>query len=183
MLNKLKFVIAASGVSFACALAHADELTPAKKADARAFVDLTGAKTVPASMAMSQTQSMAQAIRRLDPKFPDRGFEIIRDAMAGVLTENAGKPEGLYDQMALVYANNFSHDEIKELIKFYSSPVGRKLNETQNKMGRENMQAAARWAGQFAPEIDKRMQAGLAKANIKLPTPPQPPAPKEQPKK
>jgi hypothetical protein len=176
-------------VALAVGVANADELTPAKKADARTFVDLTGAKTVPMSMANGQTQSMVQGIRRLDGKFPDRGFEIIRDSIATVLTENAAKPDGLYDQMAAVYAANFSHDELKEMIKFYQSPIGRKLNETQAKLGRENMQTAAKWAGQFAPEIDKRMQAGLAKENIKLPAPPQPAAPKqgaapkEQPKK
>jgi uncharacterized protein len=187
MWNRKAALLAVLAVFVPTPQVWADELTPAKKADARAFVDLTGAKTIPGSIAVGQTQNMAQAIRRADAKFPDRGFEIIRDSIGSVLSENAGKPDGLYDQMAAVYATNFTHDEIKELIRFYSSAIGKKLNDTQSKLGRENMQVAGKWASQFAPEIDKRMQAGLAKENIKLPQPPsaqQAPAPaKAQPAK
>lgn len=173
MLTKSALVGAVLAFVVPTAQLWAEELTPAKKADARTFVDLTGAKTVPMAMANAQVQGMAPGIRRLDPKFPDRGFEIMRDTIAAVLAENAGKPEGLYDQMAAVYANHFTHEEIKELIRFYSSPLGRKLNENQVKLGRENMQVAGRWASQLGAEIDKRVQANLAKENIKLPVPPQ----------
>jgi uncharacterized protein len=154
----------------------ADELTAAKKADIKAFVELSGAKNIPMGIANAETQRMAQGIKKADPKFPDKGFMVIRDNMAAVLNENVAKPDGLFDQMATVYHNNFTHEEIKELLKFHQSPTGKKLQEAQSKLGQENMQAAAKWAGSLAPEMDKRITEALAKENIKLPKPPAPPA-------
>jgi uncharacterized protein len=154
--------------------AWADELTAAKKADLRTLVEMSGAKNLPIIMANAEVQRFAPQVRQLDPKFPDKGFQIMRDQMAGVLSENADKPNGLFDQLTNTYHNNFSHEEIKEILKFQQSPTGRKLSETQGKIGQENMQIAGKWASQFAPEVDKRMKEALTKENLKLPDPPKP---------
>ncbi len=177
MLNR-KFFVAAFLMLIPAAQIWADELTPAKKADLRIFLDISSAKNLPMMMANGQVQGMVPGVRKLDPKFPEKGFQIIRDQMAAVLTENAGKPDGLYDQMMLVYHNALSHDEIKEIVKFNQSPAGKKLSELQGKLGQENMQAAAKWAGTLAPEMDKRVTEALAKENIKLPKQPAPAAQK-----
>ena len=171
-----KNILTAALLVLPLASAWADELTAAKKADIKAFVEISGAKSIPMGIANAETQRMAQGIKKADPKFPDKGFMVIRDNMAAVLSENAAKPDGLCDQMATVYHNNFSHDEIKEMLKFHSSPTGKKLQEAQSKLGQENMQAAAKWAGSLAPEMDKRITEALGKENIKLPKPPAPPA-------
>jgi uncharacterized protein len=171
-----KIIAAAALLLLPAAQLWADELTAAKKADIKAFVELSGAKNIPMGIANAETQRMAQGIKKADPKFPDKGFMVIRDNMAAVLNENVAKPDGLFDQMAAVYHNNFTHEEIKELLKFHQSPTGKKLQESQAKLGQENMQAAAKWAGSLAPEMDKRITEALAKENIKLPKPPAPPA-------
>ncbi len=174
MLNKK--ILAAALLLFPFAGAWADELTAAKKTDIKTFVEISGAKSIPMGIANAETQRMAQGIKKADPKFPDKGFMVIRDNMAAVLTENAGKPDGLFDQMANVYHANFTHDEIKELLKFHQSATGKKLQDMQSKLGQENMQAAAKWAGSLAPEMDRRITEALGKENIKLPKPPAPPA-------
>jgi uncharacterized protein len=175
-----KTIFAAALLLLPAAQLWADELTAAKKADIKAFVELSGAKNIPMGIANAETQRMAQGIKKADPKFPDKGFMVIRDNMAAVLNENVAKPDGLFDQMAAVYHNNFTHEEIKELLKFHQSPTGKKLQDSQSKLGQENMQAAAKWAGSLAPEMDKRITEALKTENITLPKPPAPPAPAAQ---
>jgi uncharacterized protein len=179
MLTK-KIIAATALLLLPAAQLWADELTAAKKADIKAFVEISGAKNIPMGIANAETQRMAQGIKKADPKFPDKGFIVIRDNMAAVLNENAAKPDGLYDQMANVYHANFTHEEIKELLKFHQSPTGKKLQDSQSKLGQENMQAAAKWAGSLAPEMDKRITEALKTENISLPKPPAPPAPAAQ---
>jgi uncharacterized protein len=129
MLTK-KIIAATALLLLPAAQLWADELTAAKKADIKAFVEISGAKNIPMGIANAETQRMAQGIKKADPKFPDKGFIVIRDNMAAVLNENAAKPDGLYDQMANVYHANFTHEEIKELLKFHQSPTGKKLQKT-----------------------------------------------------
>jgi hypothetical protein len=44
-----------------------------------------------------------------------------------------------------IYQKNFSNEEIKQLIAFYTSPLGKKLTEGTAKIGKESMQVAQPW--------------------------------------
>jgi uncharacterized protein len=148
------------------------ESTPAKRAEIKALLDLTGVRAIPEQIAITSVQSMAGGIRRLDAKFPDKGFQVMKDAIQGGLTAKVDVAGGLMEQVTLVYHNNFSAAEISELLKFYQGPTGKKLLASQGKVNNETMQTAMKWADSMGEELDKRMDEALKKENIKLPEPP-----------
>jgi uncharacterized protein len=148
------------------------ELTTAKRADIKTLLEITGVRAIPEQIANSSVQSMAPGIKQLDPKFPDKGFAVMRDALVAGMTSKIEVPGGLLEQVSLVYHNVFSAAEVAELVKFYQSPTGRKLLANQGKVNNETVQTAMKWADSMGADLDKRMDDALKKENIKLPDPP-----------
>ncbi len=172
-LNKLLIALVASTASIIVfAQGSGGELTPGKRTEIKALLDLTGVRAIPEQIAINSVQSMAVGIRRLDAKFPDKGFQVMKDAIQSGLVAKVEVPGGLMEQVTLVYHNNFSATEISEMLKFYQSPVGKKLLASQGKVNGETMQTAMKWADSLGEEMDKRMDDALKKENIKLPDPP-----------
>ncbi|MCS6996467.1 MAG: DUF2059 domain-containing protein [Casimicrobiaceae bacterium] len=164
----------AAGASIAnpAAASSAEPLTEAKRANIRKLLELTGVRAIPEQIANSTVQSMVPGIRQLDPKFPERGFLIMRDAILAGLNAKLDGPGGLIEQVTLVYHNHFTAAEVAETLKFYESAAGKKVINLQGKINGETYQTAMRWADSLGPEIDQRIDAALKRENIKLPDPP-----------
>lgn len=148
------------------------ELTAAKRAEIKTLLEVSGVRAIPEQIANSTVQSMAGGIKQLDPKFPDKGFVTMRDALISGLNAKIEVPGGLFEQVTMVYHNTFSGAEISDLVKFYQSPIGKKLLSSQAKVNNETVQTAMKWADSMGPELDKRMEEALKKENLKLPDPP-----------
>ena len=65
-----------------------------------------------------------------------------------------------------IYAKHFSHDEIKQLIAFYQSPIGKRLIEEQPAIAQEAMQVGQAWGQQIGQRIAQKLKdAGYDKQN------------------
>jgi uncharacterized protein len=152
----------------------AGELTATKRSEIKTLLEITGIRAIPDQIAVNTVQSMVQGVRQLDPKFPDKGFQVMRASMVEGLNAKIDVAGGLIEQVTLVYHNAFSAAEISELVKFYQSSVGKKMLATQSKVNSETFQSAMKWADSLSGDIDQRMDAALKKENLKLPDPPKP---------
>lgn len=59
------------------------------------------------------------------------------------------------EEMPAIYDKYFSHDEIKDLIKFYESPTGKKLLDTTPQFTMDMMQSMQT---KYMPEFQERMR-------------------------
>ena len=64
----------------------------------------------------------------------------------------------LYDKMAEVYMKHFTHDDLKKMIEFYNSPVGKKIQEKTPILIKEQGPATQEWQMQLQGIIMKYMQ-------------------------
>ncbi len=173
MMKKILLLVVAALALFATA-AQADELTAAKRAQIKTLLDLTGVKAIPEQIANNTVQSWVAGIKQLDPKFPDKGFTIIRDTFLAGLNAKVDGGGGLIDQVTMVYHNQFTAPEIAELLKFYQSTLGKKLLGNQAKVNGETFQTAMKWADSLSADLDQRIDAALKKEGLKLPEAPKP---------
>lgn len=58
---------------------------------------------------------------------------------------NATLPS-LYDKMATVFMKHYTHEEVKEIMKFYATPIGKKMSANSEKITKEAMEASTEWA-------------------------------------
>jgi hypothetical protein len=72
------------------------------------------------------------------------------------------------DQMASVYARNFTPDEMHQLTTFYRSPVGQRFLEKMPTVMQESMSLGPAFGQQVARELQDRMIEELRKRGHNL---------------
>ncbi|MFD1293988.1 DUF2059 domain-containing protein [Lutibacter holmesii] len=112
----------------------------------------------------------------------DTSYKTDTEKLVAVISENAFKPyidqfasmvaaekqedfkkeieatlPGLYSEMAKIYMDQFTHDEILELLKFYATPVGKKMADNSGALTQKGMVAGQTW-GIKVQEIISRYQ-------------------------
>jgi uncharacterized protein len=109
----------AEGVS-AKGISHID---PAKEADIRSLMELVGARGVVQDAA---AKNAAQIRENLVATMPasDRGHEFVDAFVADY--QKKFHTEDVTSQLVGIYDKHFTDDEIKGLLQFYGSPLGRK---------------------------------------------------------
>ncbi len=75
----------------------------------------------------------------------------------------AGREKEIGDGMAQIYANEFSEQELKDLVTFYKSPLGTKLLATEPRAIQFSMSYMNQWAQQFAATIDLEFRNEMKK--------------------
>jgi hypothetical protein len=64
----------------------------------------------------------------------------------------------LLDSIALVYMDTYTKEEVKEIIKFYDSPIGKKVVEKSGGLAEKSQKALQDWATGLQPMMMKYMQ-------------------------
>ena len=75
----------------------------------------------------------------------------------------AGREKEIGDGMAQVYANEFSEQELKDLVTFYKSPLGQKLLSTEPRAIQFSMAYMNKWAQNFAETVNGEFRAEMRK--------------------
>lgn len=75
----------------------------------------------------------------------------------------SGREKEIGDGMAQVYANEFSEQELKDLVTFYKSPLGVKLLAAEPRAIQFSMSYMNAWAQNFAAVVDSQFRAEMKK--------------------
>jgi len=78
------------------------------------------------------------------------------DSMSARLTEFA-------ELIIVIYARNFTPQEMREMTTFYRTPVGQKLLQKTPTVAQESMRAGQAWGQQIGTEVETRMIEELRK--------------------
>ena len=80
-----------------------------------------------------------------------------------LVTEYNGKTDELLNEVAKAYATRFSEQELKDLLAFYKSPLGKKMLVEEPAILDQNMKDATAWADKLSNEVISRMRAEMRK--------------------
>ena len=75
----------------------------------------------------------------------------------------AGREKEIGDGMAQIYANEFSEQELKDLVTFYKSPLGAKLLASEPRAIQFSMSYMNQWAQNFAEVINGQFRTEMKK--------------------
>jgi hypothetical protein len=148
---------------------HAEEiLTAEKKEDIRKLLEVTGALNVGKVMSEALVKQMVETIKKVRPDIPAYMFDMVADEVNKTLSEGIVAKGGYIDLIVLIYHRYFSHNEIKGLISFYQTPLGKKTMTVMPAMTQEAMAASQRWGQSLIPIIEQRMKARFKQKGIEL---------------
>jgi uncharacterized protein len=69
----------------------------------------------------------------------------------------------LHREVAIGYASAFSEQDLKDLLAFYKTPLGKKLVEAEPKAGQESTKRAQEWVEKYAEATMEKMRAEMKK--------------------
>ena len=87
----------------------------------------------------------------------------LREVATKLRNELAPRQAELNSEVAKVYASRFTEKEIKDLLAFYQSPLGRKLIAEEPKALDQSMTYAQDWARKLSDEVVVKMRAEMKK--------------------
>ena len=73
----------------------------------------------------------------------------------------ATKRKALHEEVARGYATAFTEQELKEVLAFYKTPLGKKIIEAEPKGGEEAAKRVQVWVDKYADEVSNKMRAEL----------------------
>ncbi|MFT4130831.1 DUF2059 domain-containing protein [Labrys sp. (in: a-proteobacteria)] len=110
--------------------------------------------------------------------------QLINEAAISLVPEFMKKRVELDNSLAKFYTTRFSEDELKQLITFYESPVGKKLATQQQIILRDSMPVVQGWTRDLQDGVMKRVREEVEKKGGKLgPSPADAPAEAQAPAK
>lgn len=84
--------------------------------------------------------------------------------VAEIVAKNlAGREKEIGEGMAQVYANEFTEQELKDLVTFYKSPLGQKLLSSEPRAIQFSMSYMNQWAQNFAEIVNGQFRAEMKK--------------------
>jgi hypothetical protein len=84
--------------------------------------------------------------------------------VALVIAKNMGGRENeITEQMAKIYASDFTEQELKDLVTFYKSPLGQKLLSQEPQTISASMTYMQQWAQTFSEEVNGQFRAEMRK--------------------
>lgn len=126
----------------ATASAPHSKIDPAKEADIRRLLDLVGTK----ALAMQSMDAMSQSIRPLLTSSLPAG-EYREKLVELFFAKFTSKLDGqhILDLAVPIYDKNFSHEEIRNLIAFYQTPLGQKVTTVLPNVAAELQEEGKKW--------------------------------------
>lgn len=105
-------------------------------------------KVIEMSGAANQMKSAKTQILQMVPKEKKEAF---------ILDFDATMP-ALYDKIAAIYMETYTKEDIKVMMAFYDSPVGRKINEKAGNILEKTQAAGKEWSEELQGLMTKYMQ-------------------------
>jgi len=75
----------------------------------------------------------------------------------------AGREKEIGEQMAKIYANDFTEQELKDLVTFYKTPLGQKLLAQEPKSIQASMGYMNQWAQSFSETVAGEFRSEMKK--------------------
>ncbi len=159
-----KIVLLIALVAFAC-VAQADKqpnevknsISKSKRTDILTLLELTGALRIGEQMSQFFVVQMTQSIKAARSDIPEDMFKILTEEVNGVISGAMKEKEGFVELVIPVYDKHYTEADIKALIKFYQTDIGKKTIKVMPNLIQESMTIGQQWGQKLAPVIQERV--------------------------
>jgi len=149
--------------------AHAQDIEPAFRADIVKLMDLLGTSKLARQLSGLVAQQMLQVLKTQQPDIPPRIIEIVQQVSEEERAKLFEGPDNLIGQLVPVYAKYYTHDDIKGLIAFYESDLGRKAISVMPSLVQESMSISQKAAVEMAPRVRQAIEQRLKAEGLDYP--------------
>src|SRR5258707_7719907 len=168
-MKRLSRILSAVGLALGLALAGGPagaqqppplkQPSPAAMAAAREILAMKNASAMYASAVPNIVQQTRDQLMQSNLNYQ----KDLNEVAAIVAQKLAGREKEIGEGMATVYANEFTEQELKDLVTFYKTPLGQKLLTTEPRAIQFSMSFMNQWAQQFGEIVNGEFRAEMRK--------------------
>ncbi len=156
--------------AFTRSFAAADTSSSQKKENIRKLIKISGnADSILNLSAIRYDNQMTLIIQRLRPDLSKTIVKKLRREFRAEIKRNVQAPGGLMDYIISIYNSHFTHQEIRDWLLFYESPLGKKINSTMPSVMEESNLAYQQWNRNIDPVLYEWLKERLKKEGITIP--------------
>lgn len=141
--------------------ARAQAVDPSFEADILKLMEVTGSVRMGEQMAVLISTEVMNGFRKAHPQVPARAFDIVEEVVQGEFATALSAPDGLMPKMIPLYAKYFDHEEVRALIAFYETELGRKAIAVMPQLMQEGAEVGRAWAADVMPRVEEAIQTRL----------------------
>lgn len=138
--------------------AHAQAVDPAYEKDALRLLEMTGAQRLGEQMLDAVMNSVGQSLRQANPNIPQRVVDIAGETARDLYKSEMGS---LLPRIVVAYSKVLTHDEVRQMIAFYETPLGRRIIQVMPQLQQASTQAGQEWAQSHAPKLQEMLEKRL----------------------
>src|SRR5712691_8957881 len=170
-MKSLSRILSAAGLALGLALAGAPagaqqpaapplkQASPAAIAAAKEILTMKNASAMYASAVPNLVQQTKEVLLQNNLNYQ----KDLNEVAVIVAQSLAGREKEIGEGMAKIYANEFSEQELKDLVTFYKSTLGQKLLGTEPRAIQFSMSYMNQWAQNFAEVVNSQFRAEMRK--------------------
>jgi hypothetical protein len=133
--------------------------SPAALAAAKEILAMKNANAMYASAVPNVVEQTKNALMQTNLNYQKDLNEV-----AIIVAKNlAGREKEVGEGMAQIYANEFTEQELKDLVTFYKTPLGQKLLSTEPRAIQFSMSYMNQWGQVFAQTVNDAFRAEMKK--------------------
>ncbi len=140
-----------------------------KKADLLKLLNIYGVFEVGDQLVLAIGMQVIDLYRKANPKATEQTLISIQKEVKAVVDGAMRESGGISDKFVEIYGKYFTHAEIKEIITFHESPVGKKIKEVERSLAKDVMVAGQKWGESIGPTVLQRTKTRLKKKGIVIP--------------
>ena len=137
----------------------AQQPTPSAIATAKELLTVKGATSMFDPLIPGMIESTKNAILPSNPSL----FKDLNEVATKLRTEFTPKRNEIIDEIARLYAQRFTEAEMKDVIAFYKSPVGKKFVTEEPSLIDQGLSRAEAWSQRMSQDVMNRFRAELKK--------------------
>jgi hypothetical protein len=170
-MKSLSRILSAAGLALGLALAGAPagaqqpaapplkQASPAAIAAAKEILTMKNASAMYANAVPNLVQQTKDVLLQNNLNYQ----KDLNEVAVIVAQSLAGREKEIGEGMAKIYANEFSEQELKDLVTFYKSTLGQKLLATEPRAIQFSMSYMNQWAQNFAEVVNGQFRAEMRK--------------------
>src|SRR5450830_509063 len=139
--------------------APAKQASPAAIAAAREILTMKSVSTMYANAVPGIVQRTKETLLQNNLNYQ----KDLGEVAVIVAQKLAGREKEIGEGMAKVYANEFTEQELKDLVTFYKSPLGQKLLSTEPRAIQLSISYMNQWAQNFSEVVNGEFRAEMRK--------------------
>ena len=112
-------------------------------------------------------QQMTMVLKNSNKDIDPRALSIMEEEVKSIINEEIVVNKKLAKMMYPIYAKHFTVDDLKQLIEFNDTPLGRKIIKVMPLITQEGLQAGQTLGQSLAPKIQSRLETRFEEEGIK----------------